>query len=67
MKTKVTENGVTIPKQWFEGVTNVVIQKEQDVITISPISDNDPVFEIGKHSVQTDVDDASTNHDDYLY
>ena len=32
MRTKVTENGVHIPKAWLEGIDEVEIQKEQNMI-----------------------------------
>lgn len=67
MKIKVTHEGINIPKHWFEGVQDVMIQKDQDVITITPVHENDPVFEIGKYPIHADVEDASTNHDAYLY
>ena len=67
MRTKVTEHGVLIPKQWLEGIDEVEIRKEQNIIVVLPASSDDPVLELGKQPIVCDVDDASTNHDRYLY
>ncbi len=67
MRAKVTDQGVVIPKQWLEGVDEVDIRQEQDVIVIVPVTDSDPIQELGKNPVTIDIDDASINHDRYLY
>lgn len=66
MKTKVTEQGLLIPKQWLEGIEEVEIRKEQNVILIVPVSD-DPILQLGQQPIVCDVDDASEQHDCYIY
>ena len=66
MKAKVTEQGVLIPKAWLEGIDDVEIRRENDTITIYPATAEDPIFELGKHPITIDLDDASENHDKYL-
>jgi hypothetical protein len=67
MKTKVTDQGVLLPKQWFDDVEEVEIRKEQNVILIMLSGFTDPILELGTQPVICDVTDASTNHDHYLY
>jgi hypothetical protein len=67
MRTKVTENGVLIPKEWLEGVDEVEIQKTQNMIIVMPVQAEDPILNLGKQPIRLDVEDASFNHDRYLY
>lgn len=67
MKTKVSEQGLVIPKQWFEGVDEVEIRRENGIILILPIDAQDPIRKLGKQPITIDVDDASADHDRYLY
>ena len=67
MRTKVTENGVLIPKMWLEGIDEVDIHKEQNMIIIVPVPVDDPILDLGKQPIFLDVEDASLNHDRYLY
>ena len=67
MRTKVTENGVVIPKHLLEGVDEVEIRKEHDVIVVLPVTNGDPIRGLGKMPIVSDVDDASVRHDQYLY
>ena len=67
MRTKVTENGVLIPKMWLEGVGEVEIQHTPDMILIVPVQTHDPILNLGKQPSLLDVEDASINHDQYLY
>jgi hypothetical protein len=66
MRTKVTEQGLLIPKQWLEGVDEVEIRKEQNVLLIVPVAD-DPILQLGRQPIVCDVDDVSEHHDRYLY
>jgi len=66
MKTKVTEQGVLVPKKYFKGIEEVEIRKENDLIVVVPITD-DPILQLGKRPVSDDVEDASENHDQYIY
>jgi hypothetical protein len=67
MRTKVTEHGVVIPKTWLEGVDEVEIRREQNVIIVMPVTANDPILNLGRQAISVDADDASANHDRYLY
>ncbi len=67
MRTKVTEDGVLIPKVWLEGIDEVEIHKEQNMIIVMPVQVDDPILNLGKQPIILDVEDASLNHDRYLY
>ena len=67
MRTKVTEQGVILPRQWFEGVEEVEIRRQDDCVVVSPFRRDDPIMRLGKQPITGDVDDASVNHDQYLY
>ncbi len=67
MKTEVTEQGIIIPKQFFEGVTEVEIRREKNYIIVVPVASEDPILRFGKNPVSDDVTDASVNHDFYIY
>jgi hypothetical protein len=67
MKTKVTEQGLLIPKQLLDGVEEVEIRKGQGVILIIPTTSVDPILELGMQPITCDMSDASDNHDRYLY
>ena len=67
MRIKVTENGVLIPKMWLEGIDEVDIQQTPDMILVVPVQTNDPILNLGKQPILLDVEDASINHDQYLY
>jgi hypothetical protein len=66
MKTKVTEKGVLVPKKYFKGIEEVEIRKENDFVVVVPVTD-DPILQLGKRPVFDDVEDASENHDQYIY
>ncbi len=67
MKTEVTEQGVTIPKQFLEGVKEVEIRREKNFILVIPLSGEDPITRFGKNPVSDEITDASVNHDEYIY
>ena len=67
MRTKVTENGVLIPKEWLDGIDEVDIQQTQNMILVVPVRVDDPILNLGKQPILLDVEDASRNHDRYLY
>ena len=67
MRTKVTEEGVLIPKKLLEGIDEVDIRKEDGAILVVPVNGADPIFELGKHPLSADLRDASEKHDRYLY
>ena len=67
MKIKVTEQGLVIPKDLLEGIEEVEIRKEDNLIVIIPISKGDPILGLGENPVVCGVPDASEHHDKYLY
>jgi virulence-associated protein VagC len=67
MKTKVTEQGVLVPKGMLEGVEEVEIREQDGLVIIVPVARQDPVFNIGKNPIDDDITDASVNHDRYIY
>lgn len=66
MKTKATEKGVLIPKRLLKGIKEVEIRKEDDLILVVPITD-DPILRLCTKPISCDVEDASENHDSYIY
>ena len=67
MKTRVTEQGLLIPKDLLEGFDEVEIRREDHHLLIVPVSREDPILQLGREPVLGEMDDASTNHDRYLY
>ena len=66
IKTKVTEQGVLIPRTLLEGIDEVEIRKENGIITIMPADQADPIFQLGEDPVECGVSDASEKHDRVL-
>ncbi len=67
MKAKVTEQGIVIPKEFLEGIDEVEIRKEANLIVIVPTINKDPILGLGQDPVACDMPDASEHHDRYLY
>ena len=67
MRTQVTEHGVTIPKAWLEGIAEVEMQKEHNLIIVVPVHADDAIRALGKQPIRLDIEDASSHHDGYLY
>ena len=67
MTTKVTEQGIIIPKTLLGDMDEVEIRVERDFIVIVSTSAKDPILNLGQQPVTTDVNDASINHDAYLH
>jgi hypothetical protein len=67
MKVKVTEQGVVIPKEFLEGVQEVEIRKENNLIVVITTIKDDPIFEMGMNPVSCGVTDASEETDVYIY
>lgn len=66
MKTKVTDQGVIVPKKFLEGIKEVEIRKENNLVLVVPVTD-DPIFQLGSQPICEEIEDASENHDAYLY
>lgn len=66
MKTKVTEQGVIVPKKFLKGIKEVEIRKDKGVILVVPVTE-DPIFALGSQPIADEITDASEQHDAYLY
>jgi hypothetical protein len=66
MKTKVTEQGVMVPKKFLKGVKEVEIRKNNGVILVVPVAE-DPILALGSQPIADEITDASQHHDRYLY
>lgn len=66
MKTVVSENGLQIPKKMLKGMSKVEIHREKNKIVISPIIEDDPIFELGRRPIKSSIKDGSSNHDKYI-
>jgi virulence-associated protein VagC len=67
MRTKVTADGLLIPKRLLEGVEEVEIRQEQGILVIVPVTDPDPLLTWGTEPIDLEIADAAVRHDDYLY
>jgi len=67
MRTKVSENGVLIPKDLLAGISEVDIRKQNGVIVVIPAGKDDSIHDIGKDPVACGMPDVSENLDQYLY
>ena len=67
MKIKIGEKGLTIPKQYFPGIDEVDVRKRNGVIVVSPVRGGGSIFNLGKDPLDLDIEDASVNHDKYIY
>jgi virulence-associated protein VagC len=67
VKTRVTEQGIIIPREMLEGLDEVEIRRQDGMIIIEPASARDRIFDIGKNPIDADITDASVNHDQYIY
>ncbi len=67
MKGKVTERGLLIPQSLLKGADEVEIQKRGGIIVVSPVSSRDPILDLGSEPTTLEIEDASENHDRYIY
>jgi len=67
MRTEVTDQGLVVPKHFLEGIKEVEIRKENNVILIIPLPSQDPILQLGQTPIADDIADASENHDRYIY
>ena len=67
MKSKVTEQGVLVPREFLEDVEEVEIRKQEGVVLVVPVGRHDPIVRLGSEPIVCDVNDASEKHDRYLY
>jgi hypothetical protein len=67
MKMKVTDQGLTIPKQMLDGAEEVEVRHEDGHLVVIPLLEEDPLFGFGSNPVKCGLTDGSVNHDRYLY
>ncbi len=67
MKAKVTKQGLVLPKELFGEADEVEIQKENGRIVIVPLSQVDPIVQLGQNPIKCGISDGSANHDHHLY
>ena len=46
MRSKVSESGVTLPKEWFKGAAEVDIRREEHCVIVQPVHENDPIMDL---------------------
>jgi virulence-associated protein VagC len=66
MKTKVTEQGVRVPKKFLKGIKEVEIRKDNGVVLVVPVAE-DPILALGSQPIADEITDGSEHHDRYLY
>lgn len=66
MKAKVTKEGALVPKKFFKGIEEVEIRKENGLVIVVPVT-SDPILQLGERPVSDEAEDASENHDRYIY
>jgi len=66
MKTRVTEQGVLVPKKFLRGITEVEIRPNHNGILLVPVTE-DPILALGSQPLADEITDASDKHDAYLY
>ena len=62
MKTKVTVQGVLVPKKFLKGIKEVEIRKDNNVILVVPVTE-DPILALGSQPIGDEIRDASERHD----
>jgi hypothetical protein len=67
MIAKVDEKGLLITPAMLHGASEVLIHEEPGRIVILLDPSKDPIYELGKNPVVVPEDDASINHDRYIY
>lgn len=66
MKVKVTENGVTVPRELLDDAEEVEIRKENEKVIVTPLPKVDPILGLGENPVACGAPDASEQLDRYL-
>ncbi len=67
MKVKVTENGVTVPRELLDDAEEVEIRKENEKVIVTPLPKVDPILGLGENPVACGAPDASEQLDRYLF
>lgn len=66
MRTRITDTGLLLPKEWFPDTDEVEIHRQNNRIVIVPVHPHDPLYDLGKQPVLDEITDASEKHDQYL-
>lgn len=67
MRTKVTEGGLLVPKEFLQGMDEVEIRKDRTTIVITPVTAEDPIMQLGTQPITDEITDASLHHDRHIY
>jgi hypothetical protein len=80
MRLPVTENGITLPREWFGNATEVEVRQENGHVSIEPVETvcepkqtsrpvpgDDPLWKLFEKASDLPITDASVNLDKYLY
>ncbi len=67
MKAKVTENGITVPRELLDDAEEVEIRKENEKVIVTPLPKVDPILGLGEDPVACGAPDASEQLDRYLF
>ncbi|MDQ2808229.1 MAG: AbrB/MazE/SpoVT family DNA-binding domain-containing protein [Chloroflexota bacterium] len=83
MRTKVTAEGLMIPKALLRELDEVEIRRQDGGLVIMPVAaaastdgaedtypiipDDDPIYDLGKDPIDMGITDASINFDKYIY
>ena len=59
MRAKVTEQGVTVPKEWLGEAEEVELRKEDGRILVLPVHEADPILALGEDPVECGAPNAS--------
>ncbi|MFY9622611.1 MAG: hypothetical protein WAQ99_22530 [Pyrinomonadaceae bacterium] len=66
MRTKVTNEGVIIPKEWLTGISEVDIRKQNGIIVVVPTCDQavaETRLQLSQHQTWADVPKDDPIHD----
>ena len=67
MKQKVTDAGVTIPREMLDDAEEVEIRRENGRIVVEPLPRRDAILGLGERPVMTGLPDGAASHDAHLY
>jgi virulence-associated protein VagC len=67
MRVNVTDQGLTIPKEFLTGIRSVEIRQENGQIILTPTIEDDPIWGLGSDPISLGIPDAAENHDHHIY
>lgn len=67
MKTRLTEQGIIIPKDMLVGIDEIENRRQAGMIIVVPVSARYHIFDIDRNPIDADITDASENQNYYIY